>query len=220
MESLYNFRVQNLGISETMPHPNKLLGACTKGMFSTCTNKGDFAFHMLKLGKQNYPFPRPPTDIEKKIAGRYQRARMNTTAVEHMDNPLFLFVLEQLNDEDEARRELFRQDMTKFMGFHESLPAIPHHKPGRRHKAKEQSRRDAMKIDICDEEYIPLRNRLMEHAMDASIFFRTVLIKNPTVTVSSPDHFESIMQSWMVDPCVTTNGTTTSVVNPQAAYEK
>ena len=213
MESLYNFRVQNLHSSEVMPHPNKLIGACAKGMFHACTHKGDFAFAMLKLGKHNYLHHYPPTDIEKKIAGRYRRANVNTTSIPHMDNPLFLFDLEQLSDADDNRRYQFRLDLTNFMGFNETMPEIPHHKPGRIRSRKEQRRRDAMKIDICDDEYRPLRRRLMEHAMDASIFVRTSLTKNPTVTVSSPDHFVSLMQRWMVDPCVTANANVSNAEN-------
>jgi hypothetical protein len=204
MESLYNFRVQNLERDKVMPHPNSLIGNCQRGSFHTCTHKGDFAYSLMKLGKQNHPVAnRSDSVLEQRIIGRYPRAkhRYKSSVVPPMSNPLFLFDLSQLGDSNATRTDVFRRDFTAFMGLNETLPPIPHRVPGRMRNGDDQERRNRSKIDICDDEYAPLRRRLLEHAIDASLFIRTFLLKNPTVVVSSPYHFDEIMQQWMVDPC-------------------
>jgi hypothetical protein len=201
MESLYNFRVQNLESDKVMPHPNKLIGNCKRGMFHACTNKGDFAFSLLKLGKQNYPTYRLAGPLEERIMARYPLANYNASSVPPMTNPVFLFDLSQLGDSNDTRKDIFRRDFTAFMGLNETLPPIPHRIPGRMRNTNDQEWRDQLKIDICDDEYAPLRYRLMEHAVDASLLIRTVLLNNPTVVVSSRDHFVDVMKQWMVDPC-------------------
>jgi hypothetical protein len=202
-ESLYNFRVQNLGSTKTMPHPNDLIGGCHSGRFLTCTNKGDFAVSLLKLGKHNYPTARPATDLERKIISRYGflNRTFDSTTVEYMPNPLFLFELDQLGDSNDTRNEIFRDDFTRFMGLKEQLPALPHFIPGKKRTQEEQQRRDSMKIQICDGQYQPVRDELMVLARQTSVWIREVFLNSPTVYVSSRDHFESIMEGWMRDPC-------------------
>jgi hypothetical protein len=202
-ESLYNFRVQNLRRELKMPHPNDLIGPCRAGKFLTCTNKGDFANSMLKLGKQNYPYARPATDLETTIVARYSAMNrtFDTTTAEYMPNPVFLFELDQLSDSNTTRSELFRNDFTRFMDLKERLPTLPHYKPGRKRPEHEQINRDSMKIQICDDEYKPVREELMVLSKSNSLWIREVFLKSHTVYVSSRDHFESILEGWMKDPC-------------------
>jgi hypothetical protein len=118
-----------------------------------------------------------------------------------MSNPVFLFDLNQLGDANETRNDLFRKDVTKFMGLQEELPALPHHKPGIKRPKFEQKLRDAMKIDICEAEYKPVRQELMKLSRNTSWWLRHVFLNSPTVFVSSRVYLEEILHSWMVDPC-------------------
>jgi hypothetical protein len=203
-ESLYNFRVQNLGATKTMPHPNDLIGPCHSGRFLTCTNKGDFAVSLLKLGKHNYPTARPATELETTIISRYEylNRTFDSSTVEYMPNPLFLFELDQLGDSNETRSEIFRDDFTKFMSLKEQLPALPHFIPGKKRTLEEQKHRDSLKIKICDGEYQPVRDELMILARQTSVWIREVFLNSPSVHVSSRDYFESILEGWMRDPCM------------------
>lgn len=203
-ESLYNFRIQNMPKHQTLPHPNKLIGGCVKGRYLTCTDKGNFGFQLLKLGLQNYPQPREANEIEKEILGRYPRAKMNITSFKPITNPVFLFDLEQLGDGNKTRTELFRQDMTKFIGLREALPPLPHRVPGQAHAAEEQARRNALKINICDEEFAPVRRDLMELSRSTSRWVLEVFLTHPNVVVSSRDFFIELMRRWGKDPCQTT----------------
>jgi hypothetical protein len=201
-ESLYNFRVQNHPSSRSaLPHPNRLIGACTRGKFHTCTQKGDFALGLMRLGKPNCPQPAPMTALEQQILGRYRRLRTNLTETPCMTNPVFLFDLEQLGDDNATRNEQLRLDVTAFMGLKTPLPALPHFIPGRKRSSAEQERRDAQKINICDPQYTPLRNDLMSYAQHTATWILDSFLPSPTVTVSSPDYFVKIMEDWMLDPC-------------------
>lgn len=200
-ESLYNFRVQNLLQSKVLPHANKLIGGCVLGKFHTCTHKSDFALSLMNLGKQNYPQPRLATPLEFEITSRYNRYNRNVTEISYMPNPVFLFALDQLGDANSTRNLQFRQDVSSFLGLQELLPALPHAIPGKRRTQAEQIRRDKLKINICDDEFMPLRNDLMSFSVRNSMWIREVFINSPTVFVSSRDHFEEIMEGWMKDPC-------------------
>lgn len=200
-ESLYNFRVQNLPGHKVLPHPNDLVGLCYPQRFGACTSKGDFAASMMNMGKQHYPEPREATELEEEILSRYRRSNFNFTDVPTMPNPVFLFELTQLGDVNDTRNELFRRDFSNFMGLKELLPALPHAIPGKNRSVSEQLRRDARKIKICQAEFAPLREALMELSISNSLWIRQVFLVNPTVFVSSPEHFESIMEGWMKDPC-------------------
>ena len=46
--SLYNFRLSKL---TSLPTPDKLIGPCMTGMKSTCTHKGNYGYHLMRLGK-------------------------------------------------------------------------------------------------------------------------------------------------------------------------
>jgi hypothetical protein len=214
-ESLYNFRIQNLKIPTDLPNPNDLIGPCKTGRYLTCTNKGDFANSLLKLGQQNYPSRRPATELEKSIVERYNRTIViDTSKIEYMSNPIFIFELDQLSDSNSTRNDQFRMDFTNFMQLKEPLPPLPHYIPGKKRTSDEQIIRDKLKINICHDEYIPVRNELMVLARSSSEWIRTVFLLSPTVTVSSKEYFESILMGWMKDPCddyhVSTLETTTS----------
>lgn len=204
-ESLYNFRIQNLPARHALPHANDLIGACVRGRFHTCTGKGDFAASLLHLGKQNYHSGegprRPPSPLDAIIMSRYPRYHGNASDVAHMDNPVFLFELGQLGDSNETRNEQFRQDVSRFMGLKEPLPALPHEIPGKKRSDTEQERRNRLKIDICDDEFRPVRNELMALSIENALWIRGVFLLNPTVFVSSRQHFFVIMDGWMRDPC-------------------
>jgi hypothetical protein len=91
--------------------------------------------------------------------------------------------------------------MQQFMNFSHTMPPLVHHKPGHQHDAETQALLDRYKIDICDALYDPVRTVLLQHAQTTSIWIRTYFLKSPDVFLSSRDHFEKLMMSWMEDPC-------------------
>ncbi|GKY97127.1 hypothetical protein MPSEU_000671100 [Mayamaea pseudoterrestris] len=154
--SLYNFRVQNL---ETIPSADRLVGPCFKGMKSTCTHKGNFAYHLMRMGKQNYklyenkndeeeqtlPFTMNESarhELEHEIVHFYKLLSFNHTAIAPLPNSVFIMDVSQLSDANDTRRYQFRQDVTDFLQLndvssnqqHKLLPDplhAPRVKPGR-----------------------------------------------------------------------------------------
>lgn len=200
-ESLYNFRVQNLPSMETMPPPFKLIGRCVKGMKLTCTEKGNFAYNLLNLGKANQLGPRPSTDLEESIVGKYRRGWFNVSEVPYTPNPVFIFDVAQLADTNETRRESFRQDMTNYLGLKKLLPPLIQEKPGMSWSSHIQSKKDTQKINICDTQHFSVRQELMRLSRQNSQWIREVFINSPDVEVSSRPFFEQIIEGYMVDPC-------------------
>ena len=199
---LASVRVQNIpSANGAMPHPNKLIGRCMKGMRHTCTEKGNYAYNLLYLGKHLEAGPRLSTPTEEAIVGKYKRNWFNVSNVPILPNPIFLFELNQLGDSNATRIQTLQKDVQKFMGLQQELPPPIHHTPGVQWKEHIQKLKDQKKIDICNEEYKPVRRELMRMARLNAEWVRDVFSKSPSVYVSSPDYFHSLLEAWMVDPC-------------------
>lgn len=196
---------------ETFPKPEKFIGTplCSrnvKGSRRTCTSKGDFAYELFRLGKQNYPQPRVASTLEESIVKKYEPQRkMNITAIPYMSNPVFLFDTEQLGDTNLDRNLQFRKDVTGFLGLEQVLGEIPHTTPGSQveYSKAEQKTRDKRKIDICDDKHVELRGVLLKLARETSQWIRlSGFLDVPTVFVSQRERFEDSLRSWMDDPCL------------------
>ena len=204
-ESLYNFKVQNL--QEDLPSnqwgdPNLLIGACRDPFVFDCvgTHKGLFHVHLAMLGKTN--------QIEH-LQKRYRILRNNIVATK---NPVFLFDVDQLNDDNATRRNIFKNDFKKLLGLSQELGPIPRLSPGKILSKELQEDRDRHKISICDDKYLPLRAELMEIAREASDFIlNRGFLDHQDVTVSSRPYFEHILGTrWTKDPCGATKDETSS----------
>jgi len=216
-QSLYNFRVQNS--KDGLMHPNKHIGPCMSGMKNTCTEKGNFAFDLMRLGKQNaLEGPNPPmTELETKLLSRYRRGKQvywklqyNASDIPPLPNDVFFFDIEQLGDRDPVRSDQFREDVRQYLGLETPLPPITHYKPGRTYNATVQAIKDEQKMNICDKEYEPLREELMRLGRLNSIWIREVFLNLPGVYTGSRRHLEEILEGWMHDPCVNKTRTTTN----------
>lgn len=206
-QSLYNFRVQNY---DDMLPPHELMGRCKARHWMTCTEMGNFALDLLRLGKQNVPTPRITTDLEKKILRyhgkrRYARISYNATRMKPLPNEVFLYDVAQLEDENATRLEKFKRDLQLFLGLSQPLPAEVHHRrPGRKvNDTALQAKKDAQKIDdICRDKYKDLRRELMEIARLNGEWIRDVFVHLPGIHVSSPSYFRQLMTDWInTDPC-------------------
>lgn len=205
-ESLYNFRVQNMNVKETnkMRHPNSLVGVCTRGMKNTCTEKGNFALHLLKLGKQNQlPAGSAPrtTPRAESVLSLYKRKWFNTSTVPVMPNPVFLFDVDQLSDANETRSRQFRDDVQRFLGLDSELPPMVRTKPGKVWGPVVQAKKDRHRINICDDEFIPVRANLLKMSRLNADWIRNEFLDYPGVHSSSRAFLEQILDGWMVDPC-------------------
>jgi hypothetical protein len=204
-ESLYNFRIQNQKVRDTgrMRHPNELVGFCTRGMKNTCTEKGNFAIHLLKLGKQNQNSTMASTERAERVLRLYKRKWYNASEVPVLPNPVFLFDVEQLGDSNYSRSRQFSVDVQQFLGLEGEMPPLVRTRPGKAWGPVVQAKKDALRIDICEVEYAPLRSNLMTMSRANADWIRNEFLDYPGVHFSSRDFLEEILDKWMVDPCET-----------------
>jgi hypothetical protein len=190
-ESFYNHRVQN---DHPMRNMSDLVGACGKRSFGVCTNRASFHTSLAQLGKTAL------TKEEQKIfpisSQRWFGKKMN------LSNRVFLYEVEQLSDKNASRAKDFRKDLQRFLYLRKPLPPMVWFKPGRKDLGDEyQKRVNEKKIDICDDQFVMLREVLLEHAVNVSKWVRHHFLSSDTVHVSSRDHLNTVLENWKHDPC-------------------
>eukprot|EP00977_Amphora_coffeiformis_P003398 scaffold630_cov174-Amphora_coffeaeformis.AAC.18 len=182
-----------------MPDPNHLIGRCYPDRMNTCTEKGNFAYSLLWLGKTNEQRPMSQSPLVEKIVGHYQRLWFNTSAVPYLHNPVFLYHMEQMQESPET----LARDIKTFLGLDGDLPPLPHRKPGLDivDEAVRQEK-ELQKIDICDPAYRAVRSDLIRiGTLGAQWLEQELLPSSSTVHVSDPNGFRKILRHWSKDPC-------------------
>lgn len=203
-KSLYNFRIQNAEKKDSMLHPNLLIGGCLPGSQMTCTVKSNYAYSLIRLGKQHWNGTRATTELERQIVSPGHGRRVGfdpQTDISYLPNDLFLFDLTQLGDANQTRKDSFRSSVQSFLGLTQELPDVIHFTPGLKWNETVQAEKDAQKIDICERQYIPLRRELMYLSRHNAEWMRTSFLDLPGVNVANREHFEEILDSHMNDPC-------------------
>ena len=102
-----------------------------------------------------------------------------------------------MHEEDEVLASQYRKDLQSFLGLTE--PIGPLTEPRESH---EDSPFKHLEIDICDEKHAAVHADLMDIATKSSLWLRNYFLPLPEVHVSSPEHFNALIETWMVDPCI------------------
>lgn len=120
--------------------------------------------------------------------GRFHEALMPFDGP--LPNKVFLHHLEQRLDRKPRRRKQFYEDLMTFVGVNDTdFPLVD-----------EDERSVERFYNICDEKFAGVRAILLQDGADAAEWIRE-FIRRPNVFVSSPEYFERVMESWLVDPC-------------------
>lgn len=193
-ESLYNFRVTNVPWKQ-MPATSELTRGCHSGSQGVCAWRANFHDFLSRLGKT------PMSSASEK-----QILQLGLDRVKSNVGPVFLYEVSQLSESDNdggVRSTQFRTDLKRFLGLQQEIPPFPRvdtsgrfdFLPGVKHQINRN------KIDICQPKHDIIRKVLMEKAKLASTWIREYFLESDEVFVSSRDHFELILESWMHDPC-------------------
>jgi hypothetical protein len=119
-----------------------------------------------------------------------------------LPNDVFIFDMHQLSDTNVTRKQAFREDIQTFLGLETELPQNPpHYRPGLELNATAQIERDAKKINICDAEYVEIRQELLNIGRLNQEWIRETFVNFPGVYHSSPEYFDKLIESWRHDPC-------------------
>ena len=172
---------------------------------------------LYQIGNQSL-WKRPFTDLEERIARKYPVYEFKLEHLGYKPNPIFLFEVNQLGDTDRDRRRTFERDLYHFLELDHQVSweddgdndeidnAWEHVRPGRRGwNATVQAEKDALKIDICADQFQVLRAELMDLAEMASLWIRQVFLNQPEVSFSARDYLEELLGAWVIDPCTTKN---------------
>lgn len=156
-------------------------------------------------------YPMPPA---QKLIGKCKKGYQNVCTYRanfsnHLEKiepwrKVFLYDVTQLREPNPVRSERFLKDLGSFLDLHAPLkdPMLwikPGQVPPSSERAKELAK---MKLNICDDQYVSLRNVLRQQASQSATWIRDVFMANRNVKVSSPDHFAKLIDSWHYDPCI------------------
>jgi hypothetical protein len=200
LESFYNYRLLKREQWSIKDKPNKLMGmVCNYNPAYVCAESGAFHRDLAKLGKTSLD------QEELELLSEFKDEFRNLTS--KFKNPILLIEISQLNDANATRASQLGHDMQTYLGLENPMPPIPHSNSANQLKEDTPQARAwkarANTINICDSQYEPIHSKMMQVARDASLWIRNYFLKSPDVTVSSPKHFEALLESWMEDPCRT-----------------
>jgi len=168
-----------------MLHTSQLTRGCKPGSQGVCAWRANFHDFLARLGKTSL------SSSELKLLS------LNLKPVTSKVGPVFIYELTQLSDKK------FRKDLKDFLGLAKDIPPIPQIDTSGRfdHLPSIKQQTSNKKIDICDSEHDTIRLVLMEKSKRISTWMRQYFLKSDEVFVSNRPYFESMLKSWMWDPC-------------------
>jgi hypothetical protein len=209
-ESFYNFRARH-DFHMALPNSTEFLRqpACIPALtHGVCVADARFHVPLSRLGMT------PMTSLHElqllgmaDVQAHRARRRRRRKPSRHK---IFLYEMSQVYESttastlgasasDAQRAEQFRDDLANFLNLSSPLSST-YSEPGHYLPNRAQAMR------ICDAEHSDLRRHLMANARAASTWIREYLLVHSSgnqddVVVSSPQHFDALLRTWMVDPC-------------------
>ena len=226
-ESYYNYRLEGGKAGLLKGAPNELIGHLKcKGcnaMWILSTAKGAFHWYLSKLKKTPLnsqqerdllqPFGKQQNQEKRSLQdgreedgdGQPKSGNNGTGSNSQSSNKVFFIEIRQLGDSDPMRTQIFRNDMQEFLQLKQPLDPMIKVLPGKPKKEDEKkttvTAKNFTRLDICQDEYLPVRTELMYISRNASIWFRQYFMKSSDVYVSSPGYMVQLLEEWMTDPC-------------------
>ena len=189
--SFYNYRLRS---GTYMVSPDELIGhkGCIK--HEVCTDGALFHRHLSFLGKTPRQDAAENDLFVLDEPNSPKSSKQPRPPSEALPNQIFLFETSQLADSSHLDR--FRQDLSDFLELPSPLGSLT------RRKNAASTTSGIKGMDICQHDL--LRAVLMDISRKASMWIRNYFLQSPDVTVPCPDQFETILESWMLDPCTAT----------------
>ena len=190
LQSFYNYRVTeiyNRGLADKIPSFEEVL-ARKRPWKGVSMDASRFELFLKQFGKTGMT-----GDELSELAGRpgYQ------LAVQPNKFKIFLYSVDQMEDQDEQRSNKFRGTLQKYLGLSQPLPSFGHENIN--HQVGSNGFKET--IDICQDKYSEVRAQLIRQASKSSDWLRDQFIHSADVWVANEDHFVATLDSWSVDPC-------------------
>jgi hypothetical protein len=111
---------------------------------------------------------------------------------------IFLYSLDQMEDEDELRNKKFRSVLQHYLGLSEPVGPFSHENIN--HQVGDEGYKET--IDICQDKYKSVRAQLVQQGRKSADWIRGEFIQSGDIWVANEDHFVATLDSWSVDPCI------------------
>lgn len=191
IQSFYNYRVteiyeRNLYGIDPIPSFSELMESklSWKGVSLASVR---FDLFLMQFGKTNVT----SDDMNTLSQQNYE------LAIKPSNFSMFLYSVDQLEDTDETRSEVLRVELQKYLGL--NLPIEPFGHENKNHAVGTTGHAES--INICDQEYAPIRKQILEYGEKSAAWLRDHFITSPDVIVANKEHFVESLESWGVDPC-------------------
>jgi hypothetical protein len=217
-ESFFNHRIQN---GMTMPSMAEMRQGCQAGYHGVCIGRAGFHSSLVRMGKTllgyyNHTSTKQARDKEWGcFSSKEQRSLRSDLPVNLVSpNPVFLFDTSQLklaqkysgvetSSSSQHNNDLFVQNLKMYLGVSQDFPPMIQSRPGKKDlNTTEQTQRNALKVNICDDAYQDLRQWLLESGKRTKEWILGYFIKSPDVVVGDMEHFRDILELYDVDPCL------------------
>jgi hypothetical protein len=174
-QSFYNYRVlmvHQKKLKGPIPSPESLIGSNDWVRVSTDTARFEKTLKMLGKASSD---DSPPTPFR-----------------------VFLYTLEQMEDENENRERKWRETLGSFLELKHQIQPLQ----AANVNAFQGEKGFDETINICDTKYDNLRSVLVENGRESQRWIVEEFLQNPDVTVANAEHFGEILVQWGLDPCV------------------
>lgn len=135
----------------------------------------------MQLGKT----PMSPVDLNDLAS---HKKRLTPTRYK-----IFLYSIEQLEDDNKRRSDAFRSDLQHFLRLEQPF------RPFQKENVNRVKRNET--IDICKNEHAELRQVLVKQGQKTMVWMKE-FIDSDDVFVSHRDYFLSLIATWGDDPCL------------------
>jgi hypothetical protein len=136
-------------------------------------------------------FPRP---VLPRFYPAYQQLNLSHNYFPKLNNKVFLYAEEQLIDK--ATIPVVLSDLQSFLNLNHPFDDLPH-------SNSQEVRSNDHSIDICQAEYAPLRESLIQLGSNMADWILQYFVPlSEEVVVSSPKIFRKLLMQWKEDPCI------------------
>ncbi len=174
--------------TSTIPSPTKLTNL-DSNWHGVSTTSAQFDKYLKQLGK---------TSLEHdELSDMIQSLSKSNFRINHNPNvKVFLYTIEQLEDEDNIRRTKFESELQNFLGLEYPFTDFSTQAKSNVNKVTYPEY-----IDICQPQYDSLRNLLVMEGKKSSEWIINSFLSSEDVVVSNSEYFREKLRAWGMDPC-------------------
>ena len=202
-ESFYNYRLwehyhYNMTDMEIIPHPSELTNG-GKHWRIVSTVLARYEEYLQQLDKVPLSSSEM-NDMNSNNTRSFWSRRL-------VPNPykIFIYIDEQLKDQNTNRRIQFQKDLQTFLGLRRPIidfGSIMANANTERQRQQQTTTLSYEYIDICEVQYASIREELLQQATKTRHWLRDKFIPSEYVTISGRELFLSSLESWSDDPCM------------------